>query len=149
MDGVEFEKYLKTVYEGLGYNVTLTPQTNDKGADLIIEKNSERVAIQAKRYQKNVGTRAIQEIVAAVNYYRASKGVVITNTGFTKSAIQLAKVNNIELMDGFGLFSLVNKIEDKVNQEMHQLTTPLCSRCNNPINNQNSNYCAFCGNKLK
>ena len=32
--------------------------------------------------------------------YKADKGIVVTNSTFTNSAIKLAKANNIELVDG-------------------------------------------------
>ena len=32
--------------------------------------------------------------------YKANKGIVVTNSTFTSSAIELAQANNIELVDG-------------------------------------------------
>lgn len=32
--------------------------------------------------------------------YNANKGIVVTNSTFTSSAIELANANNIELVDG-------------------------------------------------
>jgi restriction system protein len=39
------------------------------------------------------------EAVAGMKYYNANKCMVITNSTFTKSAQELAKVNNVELWD--------------------------------------------------
>ena len=105
--GEEFEVFLKDLYEFKNYKVTLTPITNDQGADLILEKDGEKCAVQAKFYDTPVGNKAIQEVVAAINFYKCDKGIVVTNNSFTKSAIELAKANNVELIDGEKLKSLI------------------------------------------
>ena len=79
MSGTQFESYLKKIFENLGYSVQTTAQTNDQGADLIIRDSRESIAIQVKRYAKNVGNAAVQEVVAAVRYYGTNRGMVITN----------------------------------------------------------------------
>ena len=99
MKGEEFEKYLKAHFEKLGYKATLTPASNDYGADLIIEKNGEKIAVQAKRYRNKVGNDAIQEVAGAIRYYECTKGLVVTNSFFTKNAINLAQKCQIELWD--------------------------------------------------
>lgn len=99
MSGAEFEKFLKAHFENLGYKVKLTPASNDYGADLIIEKDREKVAIQAKRYNGKVNNKAIQEVSGAIRYYKCSRGMVVTNSFYTKNAINLAKECEIELWD--------------------------------------------------
>ena len=98
MTGVEFERYLKANFqEHFGFKCYLTPKTNDYGADLILEKNGEKIAVQAKRYKGNVGIAAVQEVIAACSYYGCDKGIVVTNSFFTKQAINLAKESVIEV----------------------------------------------------
>lgn len=99
MSGEEFERYLKAHFEKLGYRVSLTPQTNDYGADLVCKNKEETLIIQAKRYRGKVGNSAIQEIVAAMGYYKADRCMVVTNSFFTPNAIELARANNVELWD--------------------------------------------------
>lgn len=99
MTGIEFEELLKCHFENLGYRAKETAKTNDYGADLIIKKDNEKILVQAKRYKNKVGIKSVQEIVGALGYYKAEKGIVITNSYFTKNAINLAKANNIKLWD--------------------------------------------------
>lgn len=99
MEGEEFEKFLQAHFEKQGYKVSLTPVTGDYGADLILKKGKEKVVVQAKRYKQKVGNSAIQEIVAAKEYYKANKCMVITNSYFTQNAVSLAKANHVELWD--------------------------------------------------
>lgn len=97
MKGVEFEELLKNYFESEGYKVDLTPKTNDYGADLVIRKKGERIVVQAKRYKNKVGNKAVQEVVSAKPYYQADKAMVVTNSYFTKNAINLAKANKVVL----------------------------------------------------
>lgn len=99
MEGIEFENYLKIHFEKKGYSVKLTPASNDYGADLILYKSGEKIAVQAKRCRTKIGNAAIQEVVAAIGYYSAKKGIVVTNSFFTANAVKLAKANDIELWD--------------------------------------------------
>ena len=103
LNGVEFERYLKAHFINKGYKVQLTPPQGDYGVDLVIEKNGERVAVQAKRYNHEQGYKvnykAVQEVAAGKAVYHCNKGLVVTNSFFTESAKELAKCNNIELWD--------------------------------------------------
>jgi HJR/Mrr/RecB family endonuclease len=100
MDGVEFEELIANLFEQKGYSTNVTSATGDQGADVIAEKGLEKVAIQAKRYSGKVSNSAVQEVVASMEHYDASDGIVITNSKFTSSAKDLASSNNIELWNG-------------------------------------------------
>ena len=97
LSGRAFEKYLKVQFAHLGYRVKLTEYSHDYGADLVVKKRGEKIVVQAKRYEKNVGISAIQEVVGAIAYYDADRAMVVTNRGFTKSAYNLARQNEVEL----------------------------------------------------
>lgn len=91
MTGEEFEEYLKLHFEkSFGYRCSLTPHSNDYGADLIMQKKKEKIAVQAKRYSGNVGIAAVQEVIAACSYYGCDRGIVVTNSYFTLQAERLA-----------------------------------------------------------
>ncbi len=47
--------------------------------------------VQAKRYNDNVGNRAIQEVLGAKGYYDCNGAMVVTNSHFSPAAVQLAK----------------------------------------------------------
>lgn len=70
------------------------------GADVIAYKDNIKYVIQVKFYNNPVGNKAVQEVVGAIGMYKADKGIVVTNSTFTPSAIELAQANNIELVDG-------------------------------------------------
>ena len=101
-NGYEFEKYVAKLYEKLGYRIEqITKKSGDQGADVVAYNGNEKYVIQAKFYNhSSVGNSAVQEIAAAIGMYKADKGIVVTNSTYTPQAIQLAKANNIELVDG-------------------------------------------------
>jgi HJR/Mrr/RecB family endonuclease len=111
LSGAEFEAYVGRILKESGYeDVRGTPTTGDQGADLIAKKGERTIAIQVKRYQGPVGNKAVQEVAAAVKFYGAHEGWVITNATFTQSAKALAQKNNIRLIDGIELESMRNQL---------------------------------------
>ena len=64
---------------------------------MVLKKGRKKIVIQAKRWKGNVGISAVQEVVGAKSYYKAKYAMVITNSGFTRSAKDLANVNNVIL----------------------------------------------------
>jgi len=108
MNGYEFESFIGSIYEKMGYSVEQTPKSGDQGADLIITKLGERTAVQTKNYKGNASNKAIQEVVASKEFYGCSTCTVVTNSYFTKSALELGKVNNVKLVDREELNSLID-----------------------------------------
>ena len=69
------------------------------GADLILHEGDKKIVVQLKNHTANVGVKAIQEVVAAVNYYEADDAMVVITSYFTPQAIGLAKSNDVKLID--------------------------------------------------
>lgn len=107
MDGIQFEEYLGHLFRSQGYRVKVTRASGDYGADLVLEKANFRIVVQSKRYSKNVGLKAIQEIQAAKAYYDASEAWVISNRDYTDAAIALAKSNRVRLIDRSELIEMM------------------------------------------
>ena len=139
MDGFQFEVYLKVLFKELGYKTTVTKSSNDFGADLILKKNNKKIAIQAKRYKyKNtVGINAVQQIYASMPYYKVNKGIVITNSYFTKNAKILARHCNIKLIDRKGLVKLISRNNQTITPKKIKNTVApkprKCPVCKNPL----------------
>ena len=99
LDGYEFEDFLVQLFRNKGWEVQATQKGRDQGADLFIESFGKKTVIQAKNYQGNVGNKAVQEVIAAKEFYNCNEGMVITNRYFTPSAKELAFRANIKLID--------------------------------------------------
>lgn len=116
LNGYDFEAFLSVLFKKMGFNVLKTSASSDQGADLIINKFGKKSVVQAKRYKNKVGNKAIQEITAAVPQYDANQGIVVTNSEFTKPAKELAKSNNIVLVNRDKLNALMNRHSIKKNE---------------------------------
>lgn len=99
MDGKAFEQYLEVLFSKLGYKVERTRYVGDYGADLITRKDGVKTVIQAKRYTKAVGIKAVQEAVAAKGMYDCTEAMVVTNSTYTRAAVELARANRVALWD--------------------------------------------------
>ncbi len=109
MNGFEFEEYSKIFFTSKGFEVSVTQKSGDYGADLIIEKDGIKWAVQAKRYSHKVSPKAIQEVVSSKAYYACEKACVITNSYFTQAAQKLAQANGVILIDRDEWVRFLNK----------------------------------------
>ena len=114
LSGTDFEKLLKEIFEKQGYSVSMTKPSHDYGADLVLEKNKKISLVQAKCYSKNIGIKAIQEIISARKHYDADELFVATNRYFSKDAMVLATEHNVRLIDRDVLVMLVKKYMPKI-----------------------------------
>ena len=111
MEGYMFEEYLKTLLFYEGYEVNLTQKSRDYGADLVIIKDGIKTAVQAKRYNKSVGVKCVQEVLGAKKHYDCGEAMVITNSHFTDACEQLAKENDVRLVDREELIEMYNRVK--------------------------------------
>lgn len=98
MEGHEFEYFCADLLKQRGFHsVEVTQGSGDYGIDIIAWKSGKRYGIQCKRYSGSVGWSAVEEAHAGAVYYDCDKAVVITNSDFTKQAVQGAAKIGVEL----------------------------------------------------
>jgi restriction system protein len=108
MTGVDFENFLASVFQELGYEVRTTGVTGNQGADLIVSKHGRKVAIQAKGYPRStVGNEAVQEADTGMISANCQAAAVITNSDFTSSARELAAKVGCRLVAGHQMRDLI------------------------------------------
>jgi restriction system protein len=117
-----FEALVLDLLHALGYGTSRSDLqrvggSGDGGIDGIIALDKlglEKVYVQAKRWQNNVGRPELQGFFGALSGRRARKGVFITTSGFTREAREFAESvsDSIVLVDGALLTSLM--IDHKV-----------------------------------
>lgn len=98
LSGVEFEEFLAGLFRVQGYATELTPVTGDYGADLILIKDGQRIAVQAKRYIGSVGVQAVQEALSGMAYYKCHTAWVVTTGTYTSNAIELANKSGVRMI---------------------------------------------------
>lgn len=109
MGGFEFEDFLVELFRVIGYDVKETKRTGDQGADLFVEKFGQKTVIQVKNYINNVSNAAVQQVLSAKQFYGCDNAMVITNSYFTKSAIELAEATKVQLINRDRLKSYIDE----------------------------------------
>lgn len=109
-----FEAAIGTMYEQQGYQVHLTPYSNDKGVDVVLLNGENNFLLQVKQTRSLVGREAIQEIVTAQKYYENKFKVkfqlkAVTNNDFSGTARLLGNANGVTLIDRSQLSEMTQK----------------------------------------
>lgn len=107
----EFEELCAGLFENVGFKVTHTKLSGDRGADLIIEKDFLTYAVQCKCFTTPIGNKAIQEAYSAKGIYNTANAAVITNSTFTKQAIEDAHALGVILWDYESLSILMSETD--------------------------------------
>ncbi len=87
-----------------------TTNTGDQGVDLITSINDLRICIQCKDHKNAIENKAVQEISAGKLFWKGTYAILVSKSGFTKSAQQLAKSNKVRLINEYQLKNLVKFI---------------------------------------
>jgi len=114
MEGYEFEEYLKCLFFYMGYAVEVTKKSRDYGADLVLVRDQIKIVVQAKRYNKAVGSKSVSEVVGAMKHYMANEAWVVTNDHFTLAAETLARENSVRLIDREELMEMSREVCEKL-----------------------------------
>ena len=109
MEGYDFERLVSEMFIKLGFSSEVTKPSGDYGVDVIAQKSGVKFGIQVKRSYNPISIKAVQEIVAGLNYYNCNKGIIVTNNVFTKAAIELATKNQIQLWDRNNLLTRIEE----------------------------------------
>ena len=102
---VEFEDLVARLHTALGYATRRTPQTRDRGVDVIAVRDHptgrEKLAIQCKQQERPVGRPDLQKLLGVVAADPSfSAGVLVTTATFSSDARQFAEQNaRLKLVD--------------------------------------------------
>ncbi len=127
MDGERFERFVCWLFQVMDYRVIRVGTTlfrsrqrrirggfyqnfRDFGADLIVEKEGIKIAIQAKRCKRLVGLEAVKQAIRALKHYQCHKALVVSNNNYTGTALKLAKRRKIELWGRSYLLEQVSEL---------------------------------------
>jgi restriction system protein len=109
----EFEGLITNLFAAMGLDTRQTRPPRDGGADCVAFDPRPifggKVVIQAKRYKNTVGVSAVRDLFGTVQNEGASKGILVTTSGYGKAAFEFAKGKPLELLDGGNLLHLLNE----------------------------------------
>tara|TARA_B100000963_G_scaffold347957_1_gene354874 strand:+ start:79 stop:948 length:870 start_codon:yes stop_codon:yes gene_type:complete len=108
--GLRFENLCLQKLRSQGWVVKQTPISGDQGVDLIASIDDFRLCIQCKDHKNAIGNKAVQEVYAGKKYWLGTHAILISRSGFTKSAQKLALSSNVIMINEFEIENLKNII---------------------------------------
>jgi restriction system protein len=107
----EFENLITNLFEKMGLETRLTQASRDGGVDCVAYDPRPifggKVVIQAKRYKNTVGVSAVRDLFGTMQNEGATKGILVTTSGYGKAAFQFADGKPLELLSGTNLLYLL------------------------------------------
>ena len=117
----EFEALIQNLFTKMGLEARQTRPSRDGGVDCVAWDPRPifggKVVIQAKRYKNTVGVSAVRDLFGTLQNEGASKGILVTTSGYGQASFEFAQNKPIELIDGANLLYLLNEhagIEAKI-----------------------------------
>ena len=109
----EFESLISNLFQKMGLETRLTQASRDGGVDCVAFDPRPifggKVVIQAKRYKDTVGVSAVRDLFGTVQNEGASKGILVTTSGFGSAAYEFAAGKPLELLSGSHLLHLLEE----------------------------------------
>jgi restriction system protein len=107
----EFEGLIRDLFEKMGLETRQTQASRDGGVDCVAFDPRPilggKVVIQAKRYKHTVGVSAVRDLFGTMQNEGASKGILVTTSGYGKASFQFAEGKPLELLSGSNLLYLL------------------------------------------
>ncbi|MEU5993232.1 restriction endonuclease [Spirillospora sp. NPDC047418] len=113
MSPTEFEGLIQNLFTRMGLESRQTRPSRDGGVDCVAYDPRPimggKVVIQAKRYRNTVGVSAVRDLYGTLQNEGASKGILVTTSGYGQASFDFAKNKPIELLDGANLLYLLKE----------------------------------------
>jgi len=110
---LEFESLITNLFQKMGLETRLTQASRDGGVDCVAYDPRPifggKVVIQAKRYKHTVGVSAVRDLFGTVQNEGASKGILVTTSGYGKASFEFAEGKPLELLGGSNLLYLLKE----------------------------------------
>jgi restriction system protein len=107
----EFESLISNLFGKMGLETRQTQASRDGGVDCVAYEPRPifggKVVIQAKRYKHTVGVSAVRDLYGTMQNEGASKGILVSTSGYGKSSFQFAEGKPLELLSGTHLLYLL------------------------------------------
>jgi restriction system protein len=109
----EFEALITNLFEKMGLETRLTQASRDGGVDCVAWDMRPivggKVVVQAKRYKHTVGVSAVRDLFGTVHNEGAAKGILVSTSGYGKSAYEFVANKPLELITGGQLLYLLEQ----------------------------------------
>jgi len=104
---------ITNLFERMGLETRMTHASRDGRVDCVAWDQRPilggKVVIQAKRYKNTVGVSAVRDLFGTLQNEGASKGILVTTSGYGKASFDFASGKPLELLDGGNLLYLLGE----------------------------------------
>jgi len=104
---------IRDLFQAMGFDTYQTRPSRDGGVDCVAHYTESVIGgkyiIQAKRFTHRVPVEDVRDLAGALDHERASKGILVTTSEFTRAGYEFARGKPIELINGNGLLALFKK----------------------------------------
>jgi restriction system protein len=111
---LEFEALIQNLFVKMGLEARQTRASRDGGVDCVAWDPRPifggKVVIQAKRYKNTVGASAVRDLFGTLQNEGASKGILVTTSGYGQASFDFANNKPIERIDGSNLLYLLAEL---------------------------------------
>lgn len=117
MPGLEFERFCCDFLCAIGFwRADATKGSGDDGVDVVATRDGLEYVVQCKRYSGPVGPGVIREAAGSRDRYRAmghacDRTAVMTNSSFTRAAVETAASLGVLLWDGDWIESVAGEMD--------------------------------------
>ena len=106
----EFEEFIQNLFAKMGFDTKLYRATGDGGIDCVAYDphpiTGGKFIVQAKLYTRTVQPTHVRDLWGTVQHEGATKGIMITTSGYGPDSYKFAGGKPLNLIDGSGLLSL-------------------------------------------
>ncbi|MFD2764263.1 restriction endonuclease [Micromonospora eburnea] len=107
----EFESLIQNLFAKMGLETKQTRPSRDGGVDCVAFDPRPifggKVVIQAKRYRNTVDVSSVRDLYGTLQNEGASKGILVTTSGYGAASYEFASGKPLELIDGSNLLYLL------------------------------------------
>jgi restriction system protein len=104
---------ITNLFGKMGLEIRQTRPSRDGGVDCVAYDSRPifggKVIIQAKRYKNTVGVSAVRDLFGTMQNEGASKGILVTTSGYGKASFEFATNKPMELLSGSNLLFLLKE----------------------------------------
>jgi len=98
MTAAGYEAHCAEMLRAAGCRAKVVGQSGDQGADIMATVAGVRLVVQCKFHTRPVSNRAVQEVHAARGFHGHDVAAVVTDAGYTASAVALADRLGVHLL---------------------------------------------------
>ncbi|WP_324191177.1 restriction endonuclease [Nocardia beijingensis] len=106
----EFEAFIQNLFTRMGFDTKLFKASGDRGVDCVAYDphpiTGGKFIVQAKLYTHTVKPTHVRDLWGTVQHEGATKGIMITTSGYGPESEKFANGKPLNLIDGTGLLSL-------------------------------------------